>query len=774
MRIHFKELTGVQIDSDFEESTTTKFRRVLQYFQFVQTDPSCNAGSILSRTLSGGDGMCAAVMLLLDHFKEQQEKMFVNVDDTDVAADVDTTKLPWTPCLVVCGDSALTAKFFMVAVDQVIVNEHFTSFSKAFQLMFCSYYVHNIDYPVEMRATLEFLQRCIFKINPDKGTKVARKEKGRQYAVNPRVVSLISKIANFEEIVAFGVALLYLRRRRPRRRIWVHEILQGREQHGEFHRLVQELRLDGERFQRYFRLDREQFDRLLSTVGPVITMTTTNYRHPIPPAERLAICLRFLATGDSYRTIACSYRVGVSTVARIVTQVTTAIWDALVPEFMPVPTTEDWRSIAEGFHRRWAFPNCLGSIDGKHVVIRAPDNSGSLFYNYKGTYSVVLLAVVDSEYCFRVVDVGSYGRTSDGGVLANSNFGQKLLDGTLDLPPDALLPGADHMGRQPYVFVADEAFPLRRNLMRPFPGHQSGSHRVFNFRLSHARLIVENTFGILTSQWRMYRGVIGVSPANVDACVKATCVLHNFLRRTSKTTNRTTRAAAGQPGPLRAPSADGDAVGLQPVARVGSNNASREAIRVRETLVSMCTHFEVLTNVSIVRKIEAFLEEHGRNIMEFFKLNPTNVDVKAVLFKTDCSVTVPNILQVLMAHFKEPLDALIIQTDVSATPAIVQLTVTLPDTPRLIVAGSSFVLGLAVLFSSFYNFILQYQHDAACTLEFIQRSCIDINPERGTKASSEKVQSKKSGKMVQKKSTSVNPHVSTLVKKISDFKWDFV
>ena len=115
----------------------------------------------------------------------------------------------------------------------------------------------------------------------------------------------------------------------------MHEILQGREQHGEFHRLVQELRLDGERFQRYFRLDREQFDQLLSMIGPVITMMTTNYRRPIPPAERLAICLRFLATGDSYRTIACSYRVGVSTVARIVTQVT-KVGDALVPEFIPV------------------------------------------------------------------------------------------------------------------------------------------------------------------------------------------------------------------------------------------------------------------------------------------------------------------------------------------------------------------------------------------------------------------------------------------------------
>lgn len=102
MRVHFKELTGVQIDNEFEESTITKFRRVLHYFQFAQIEPSRNAGIILSQTLTGADETCAAVMLLLAHFKEQQEKMFVNVD-TAIATDVDTTKLPWTPCLLVCG-----------------------------------------------------------------------------------------------------------------------------------------------------------------------------------------------------------------------------------------------------------------------------------------------------------------------------------------------------------------------------------------------------------------------------------------------------------------------------------------------------------------------------------------------------------------------------------------------------------------------------------------------------------------------------------------------
>ena len=151
-------------------------------------------------------------------------------------------------------------------------------------------------------------------------------------------------------------------------------------------------------------------------------------------------------------------------------EVCRAIWDSLVGDYMSVPTKQDWRDIAEGFSQRWNFPNCLGSVDGKHVVIQAPSNSGSLFHNYKGTYSIVLLAVVDYDYRFRVIDVGSYGRSSDGGTLANSAFGQALKSGTLDLPEDCPIPAAEGLGPMPHVFVGDEAFPLQKNLMRPFPG----------------------------------------------------------------------------------------------------------------------------------------------------------------------------------------------------------------------------------------------------------------------------------------------------------------
>lgn len=392
----------------------------------------------------------------------------------------------------------------------------------------------------------------------------------------PNSYSLSSAMANLDCIER--VAVLYLlwkaqqRRRRRTRRYWVNKTLRRRPSFGEYHHLFQELRLDDGRFQRYFRLSSSQFEELLSRVGAQITRRDTNYRPSIPAAERLSICLRYLATGDSYRIIADSFRVGVSTVSGIVPNVVAAIWDSLVGEFMAVPTTNDWRTIAEEFQAQWNFPLCCGAVDGKHVQIKASPHSGSQIDDH---FSSVLLAVVDARCRFRYIDVGGYGRKGDSRILAKSAFGQALRADTLDLPPDQHLPGAKHSrGRQPHVFVADGAFPLRRNMLRPFPEHgRDGpppAECAFNYRLSRARQVAEDAFGILSTQWRWYRRNTEVRTEVVEQCVKATCVLHNFMMAAGEDELPALKETAASEEPLQA------------LGRVAANNSSAEARRVRE------------------------------------------------------------------------------------------------------------------------------------------------------------------------------------------------
>ena len=124
------------------------------------------------------------------------------------------------------------------------------------------------------------------------------------------------------------------------------------------------------------------------------------------------------------------------------------------------------------YEERWNFPNCIGAMDGKHIVVKQPRNSGSYYFNYKGTFSVVLLAVVDADYKFIYVNVGCNGRISDGGVFKNSSLSSALEENLLEVPSPRQLISDNNPSPLPYVLVADDAFPLKmanrfRILMSP-------------------------------------------------------------------------------------------------------------------------------------------------------------------------------------------------------------------------------------------------------------------------------------------------------------------
>lgn len=146
---------------------------------------------------------------------------------------------------------------------------------------------------------------------------------------------------------------------------------------------------------------------------------------------------------------------GRSTICSIIRETCKALWMILQPEEMPEPNRDGWLNIAKKFYLKTNFPNLVGAVDGKHIRCVNPMNSGSLFFNYKKYFSVILMAVVDSEYCFISVDVGAYGRESDSSVFKECPFGKKLYSEKLNLPAPALLPNTS-VSPQTFVIVGDE------------------------------------------------------------------------------------------------------------------------------------------------------------------------------------------------------------------------------------------------------------------------------------------------------------------------------
>ncbi|XP_031353101.1 uncharacterized protein LOC116178008 [Photinus pyralis] len=228
-----------------------------------------------------------------------------------------------------------------------------------------------------------------------------------------------------------------------KKKVWVHNAWKSRDTEGEFITLYPHLLDDETKFSEYFRMTQATFQDLLGKVENQLKKQDTFWRSAIEPKQRLAVCLRFLATGDSFKTISFSFRLGRSTVQSIIHHTCRIIVDILLEEVMPVPNEDTWNTIADYFWKMWQFPNCIGALDGKHCVIQAPKNSGSLYWNYKKTFSLVLLALVDAQYNFIAVDVGAYGKNSDAGILSNSNLGTSLENGSINIPRGKKLPGSD-------------------------------------------------------------------------------------------------------------------------------------------------------------------------------------------------------------------------------------------------------------------------------------------------------------------------------------------
>lgn len=185
-----------------------------------------------------------------------------------------------------------------------------------------------------------------------------------------RAISVLKRVRKI--YLVYTVLLQNQKNIRKKRKFWVRPMFthEMRRLQGASDNLVIEMQTtDREKFFNYFRMTPELFEELLTLIGPRIEKQEL-CRIPISPRTRLQLTLRWLASGDSLASHSYAFRIGSNTTSKIVRETCTALWEVLKDRVFVQPITENWQKIADDFERICQFPNCIGSIDGKHVIIQ--------------------------------------------------------------------------------------------------------------------------------------------------------------------------------------------------------------------------------------------------------------------------------------------------------------------------------------------------------------------------------------------------------------------
>ena len=180
-----------------------------------------------------------------------------------------------------------------------------------------------------------------------------------------------------------------------------------------------------------------KLEELLSWVAPKIKKSSVR-REQVGPEKRLCVTSYYLVTGYRPVIIVAIYRISPTLIGGIIKETTGVIWDVISEKIclLPSKSSKDWEDISRGFENRWNFPHCVDVLDGKHIAIQASIMSGFLFFNYKKSFSIVLLALWDASYQITAADIEEAGRQSDGngGLHANSNLGRSIVNDYFNLP----------------------------------------------------------------------------------------------------------------------------------------------------------------------------------------------------------------------------------------------------------------------------------------------------------------------------------------------------
>jgi len=262
----------------------------------------------------------------------------------------------------------------------------------------------------------------------------------------------------------------------------------------------------------------------------VLERKTVN-EQPVSPELRLAICLYRLARGDYCYTISELVGLGVSTVATIVREVSHTIvetlWQECVSRHLPQNQHGFERKILD-MEELWQFPFAWGAIDGCHIPVKCPPGGLQAckeYHNFKNFYSIVLMAIVDSNYRFLWGSCGFPGNSHDSVIFQSTDLWTNIKE--KDFIPN--------IGQQvgdvsvPPLLLGDSAFPFQPWLMKPYTNAVlTPEERYFNYRLSRARMVTEGAYGQLKGRWRVLLRKCESSTEVIKVMTLACVVLHNI------------------------------------------------------------------------------------------------------------------------------------------------------------------------------------------------------------------------------------------------------
>lgn len=275
-----------------------------------------------------------------------------------------------------------------------------------------------------------------------------------------------------------------------------------------------------------FRISHETFNYLCQQLRPVIEKLNTRLRCSLSVEKRVGVTLWYLATPMEFRSIEHLFGIARCTACVIVHDTCKAIVEVLMKLYIVFPEGERISDTVDGFLKTWGIPQCCGAVDGSHIPISAPVMNHTDYYNRKGFYSVVVQAVVDYRYRFMNVYTGWPGSVHDARVFAHSTLYNLGTSNKLSPNTTKVIEGTE----VPLYIVGDSAYPLLTWLMKPFPhnSYLSQEQRQYNYRISRARIVVENCFGRLKARWHRLLKRLDADVDHIPNIITASCVLHNI------------------------------------------------------------------------------------------------------------------------------------------------------------------------------------------------------------------------------------------------------